>query len=158
MKHFLATVCALAALAPTVVGQVPQDDISQHEFPGLQLLPAGSKVSGISMTRYEQHRVSALLISELMEIVTRSEVNFTGIQAHLYAKNGEVTTVTCPEAEYSFRTSAVKSNETTTVDNTRISATGTGVIFCTSSNMGFLKGPVRTVVKNSALNEKTSEK
>ena len=158
MKHHLLTICALSALAPVVVGQVPQDAVTQHEFPGLQLLPAGSKVSGISLTRYEQHRVSALLISSLMEIATRSEVNFTGIRANLYATNGEITTVTCPKAEYSFRTSMVQSAEKTEVDSTRFSGQGTGVIFNTGTNIGYLKGPVRTTVKNSAFNKETSEK
>ncbi len=158
MKHHLLTLCALAALAPVAVGQELQDTVGQHEFPGLQLLPAGSKISGISLTRYEQHRVSALLISKLMEIATRSEVYFTGIRANLYAANGETTTVTCPKAEYSFRTSVVQSEEITEIDSERFSASGKGVIFSTANNKGFLKGAVRTTVKNSAFNKETSEK
>ncbi len=158
MKHYLATFCALTALVPAAAGQVPQDAVAKHEFPGLQLLPPGSKVKGISLPRYENHRVSALLVAKLMEIATRSDVRFTGIEANLYAENGETTTITCPQAEYSFRTSIVNATAETEVDSTRFSARGAGVTFSTATNIGFLKGPVHTTVKNSAFNKETGKK
>ena len=66
MKRCLITLCALTALTSTAVGEVPVDDLVGNEFPGLQLLPPGSKVRGISLPRYENHRVSALLMTELL--------------------------------------------------------------------------------------------
>ncbi len=158
MKHSLITLCALAALASTAVGKVPEDDLVGNEFPGLQLLPPGSKVRGISLPRYENHRVSALLMSELLEILTRSEIRFTGIRAKLYADNGEITTVLCPRADYDFSKSAVTTADSAEVDSTRFTASGAGVIFSTKTNMGILRGPVRTTVNSSAFNRKTGER
>lgn len=158
MKHRFAILCTLAALVPYTWGQVPKSSVAEHEFPGLQLLPPGSKVKGISLPRYENHRVSALLIAKLMEIATRSEVKFTGIKAELYAENGEVTTVTCEQAAYDFRTSIVTSDTEPEVESPRFSARGTGVTFSTADKIGVLRGPVHTVVKNSAFNKKPKGK
>lgn len=159
MKHRIVSLCSAILLAPaTAWGQLPADDVTASEFPGLQFLPPGSKVKGISLPRYEKHRVSALLMAELMEIVSRSDVGFTGIRANLYAQNGETTVVTSPKADYSFRSKNVVSPGETSVDSTRFSAKGTGVIFSTENNMGILKGPVRTTVKNSALNRESKAK
>lgn len=156
--RYIATLLAIVASAPTLWGQMPEDGVAGHEFPGLQLLPAGSKVKGISLPRYEKHRVSALLIAELMEIVTRSDVRFSGIRAELYAENGDITTVTSPSASYDFRSSSVKAPGNAEVDSARFSARGTGVHFSTSSNVGILLGPVHTTVKNAALNKQTKAK
>ena len=158
MKHHIAILCTLAALVPCTWGQVPASSVAEHEFPGLQLLPPGSKVKGISLPRYENHRVSALLIAKLMEIATRSEVRFTGIKAELYAENGEVTTVTCDRAGYDFSTSIVTSDAQPEIESPRFSAQGTGVTFSTANKVGVLKGPVKTVVKNSAFNKKPKGK
>lgn len=158
MKRCLITLCALTALTSTAVGEVPVDDLVGNEFPGLQLLPPGSKVRGISLPRYENHRVSALLMTELLEILTRSEIRFTGIRAQLYAENGEVTTVFCPQADYDFSKSAVTTTGNAEVTSPRFSARGEGVIFSTNTNTGILRGPVRTTVSNSAFNRKNGER
>lgn len=158
MKRCIAILCAAALLAPLARGQGAAEAVSASEFPGLQLLPPGSKVKGISLPRYEKNRVSAYIISGLMEIVSRTNVRFSDIRAELYAENGETTVVTCNAAEYDFRTKRINSATATAVDSTRFSAAGTGVTFSTVSNMGILKGPVRTTIKNSALNKDTKAK
>lgn len=158
MMHRIATLCVAALLVPAAWGQAAADSVSESEFPGLQLLPPGSKVKGISLPRYENHRVSALIIARLMEIVTRSNVRFDGIRAELYAENGETTVVTCDTADYDFRTKQVNSDAATAVSSTRFSAEGVGVTFSTSSNTGVLKGPVRTTIKNTAFNKDTMAK
>ena len=158
MKRLTAILCTMALLAPSVWGQAPKDDIAGSEFPGLQFLPPGSKVKGISLPRYEKHRVSALLMSELMEIVTRSKVSFSTIRANMYAENGETTLVTCAKAAYDFRTKIADSDASTAVDSPRFSASGNGVTFSTENNMGLLKGPVRTTIKNSSFNLGGKEK
>lgn len=152
MKRLCTSLCAAALCAPLLWGQTPRSEMAASEFPGLQLLPPGSLVKGISLPRYEKHRVSALLMADLMEVLTRSDISFTSIRANLYAENGEITLVTCPKAAYDFRTKMVNSTTRTEVDSTRFSALGTGVTFSTETNMGVLKGPVRTTVKNSAFN------
>lgn len=160
MKHRIASLCLATFLltSPTSWGKVAADDVAGNEFPGLQLLPPGSKIKGISLPRYEKHRVTALLMADLMEILTRSDIGFTAIRANLYAENGELTKLTCPKADYSFKDKMVKSTTKTDVDSARFTATGTGVIFNTSTNVGVLRGAVHTTVKNSALNKKTKEK
>mgnify|MGYP003289266592 CR=1 FL=1 len=156
MKHRAAILCTLALLmtSPAAWGKVPADDVAGNEFPGLQLLPPGSKIKGISLPRYEKHRVTALIMADLMEILTRSDLAFTTIRANLYAENGELTKVNCQKADYSFRDKMVKSTTTTEVDSTSFTAKGTGVTFSTATNVGFLHGAVHTTVKNAALNKK----
>lgn len=152
MKRLTAILCTMAFLAPSVWGQAPKDDIAGNEFPGLQFLPPGSKVKGISLPRYEKHRVSALLMSEVMEVLSRSNVSFSTIRANMYAENGETTLVTCAKAAYDFRSKIVESETRTAVDSPRFSASGNGVTFSTENNIGLLKGPVRTTIKNSSFN------
>ena len=126
--------------------------------PGLRLLPPGRKIKGISLPRYENHRVSALLTGDIMEILTRSDVAFTGIKAQLYAENAETTTVICPDARYSFRTKIVESPTPTRLEHPRFTAQGTGVIFSTKNNQGILKGPVKTTIEGSVFNKNTKAK
>ena len=152
MKRLFAILCTMALLAPSVWGQAPKDDVAGNEFPGLQFLPPGSKVKGISLPRYEKHRVAALLMSEVMEVISRSDVSFSSIRANMYAENGEITLVTCAKAAYDFRTKIVASDSKTAVDGPRFSASGNGVTFSTEENMGLLKGPIRTTIKNSSFN------
>jgi hypothetical protein len=97
-------------------------------------------------------------MSELMEIVTRSKVSFSTIRANMYAENGETTLVTCAKAAYDFRTKIADSDASTAVDSPRFSASGNGVTFSTENNMGLLKGPVRTTIKNSSFNLGGKEK
>ncbi|MBR5894027.1 MAG: LPS export ABC transporter periplasmic protein LptC [Akkermansia sp.] len=158
MKYSLAILCALSLLAPVAPGQLSGDGITSSEFPGLRLLPPGSKIKGISLPRYENHRVSALLTGDIMEILTRSDVAFTGIKAQLYAENAETTTVICPDARYSFRTKIVESPTPTRLEHPRFTAQGTGVIFSTKNNQGILKGPVKTTIESSVFNKNTKAK
>ena len=54
-------VLLVLAVLPLSMGQVAERTAGEDEFPALQLLPPGSVVEGISLPRYEEHRVTAFL-------------------------------------------------------------------------------------------------
>lgn len=145
MRRLPTILCALSLAAPSW-GQVPTDDVGANDFPALQLLPPGSIIKGISLPRYENHRVSALITAKEMEVQTRSLVRLALIHAALYAGNGETTTVSSPEAQYDFKARNIQSSTATEISHPRFTARGEGVLFNTSTGIGLLKGPVHTTL------------
>lgn len=156
MKGLFPSLCALGLLLP-VWGQVPTDDVGPGDFPALQLLPPGSIIKGISLPRYDNHRVSALITADEMEVRTRSRIRLALIHASLYAEDGETTTVSSKEALYDFRTREIQSPTATEVRHPRFTAQGTGVQFNTSTGVGLLKGPVHTTLTAEALSQNKEE-
>lgn len=152
MKPALFSFCLALALAPAW-GQVPTDDVGSGDFPALQLLPPGSVIKGISLPRYENHRVSSLITASMMTIQTRSSVLLSTIKASLYGEDGSMTTVICPAAGYDFHTKTIQSDTEVQVQHPRFTAKGQGVIFDTSSHYGLLKGPVHTTISSSAFKQ-----
>lgn len=154
MKKGLILILSLFATSNTLVAQSPNVNRAEDEFPGLQLLPPGSKVKGISIPRYDKHRVCALLLANELEVVSRSEITLSGIMATLYDQKGNTTTVKCAKAGYDFKRKAVISNEKTEVNNPNFSASGSGVTFTLSGRIGLVKGPVRTTIRTGKARQK----
>lgn len=145
----LSLLTAVALLQP-LWGADPADDVSQKEFPGLQLLPEGSVVKGIVLPRYEKHRVSALVMADELRVESRTCVSLANIRSELYAASGEITSVICGLAHYDFSTSRITTDQSTAVKDPRFSAKGAGITFSTRTQLGLLRGPVRTTFAASA--------
>ncbi len=145
MKALLPAL-ALALLSPLAHAQVGKDTVSKGEFPGLQLLPPGSVVKGISLPRYVGPRVASLFRAAELKILTRSEVQLSGIEAELYAPTGEITRIIAPQVHYSFLTEQAGGEGTTSIDDPRFTARGSGVILSSTRQCGLLRGPVHTTV------------
>lgn len=148
-RALISRLCLFLLLAPAW-GQMSVDDVGPGDFPGLQLLPPGSVIKGVSLPRYENHRVSALITARELEVATRSIIRLTDILAALYAENGETTTVRSQRAWYDFQTQTVISDSETDVRHPNFSARGKGVRFLKNYNIGLLKGPVHTTLSNTA--------
>lgn len=145
----VATVLLLALLLPARAQQTPQDvsdTVGRGEFPGLQLLPPGSVVKGISLPRYENHRVTALVQIRELRVESRTRVTLEGIAATLYSKDGFRTSVSSPRATYDFSTMRAETVGRTTVRDERFTARGGRVTFNVQTQKGLLRGPVRTTV------------
>ncbi len=142
----LALLAALPLLCTPSWGQLGGGTVGKGEFPGLQLLPPGSVVKGISLPRYENHRVTALMRATEMTVRTRSELQLAELAAELYSPSGETTRITTTKADYNFSTEMAESKMQTQVTDPRFTARGSGVTFCTSRNHGLLRGPVRTTI------------
>lgn len=149
MKRSLIGLSLFCALSGMLGAQSANINKAQDEFPGLQLLPPGSKVKGLSLPRYEDHRVSALLQADELEVVSRREISLTNIRAALYAESGEITTVSCDKAGYDFKKKAVVSQSAAAVKHPNFSAAGEGVTFSTAGRVGLIKGPVRTTIRSA---------
>ncbi len=147
----LALFATLSLLCAPARGQVRADAVGEGEFPGLQLLPPGSVVKGISLPSYEKHRVTSLMQAAELCIVTRSELRLTGLVAELYAPSGEVTAIRTGEVLYSFDTKRAESKAETQVSDPRFTARGSGVIFSSARKQGLLRGPVRTTIPADVL-------
>lgn len=153
VKHTLTTffsIITAAALLQPLWGADPQDDIGAKEFPGLQFLPEGSVVKGIVLPRYENHRVSALLMSDELRVDTRSQVSMKNIRAELYDSSRGVTSIICHAAQYDFAKSRLTTDQSAAVKDPRFSAKGTGIIFSLRTKLGILQGPVRTTFTSSS--------
>lgn len=139
-------------------GQQRTDAVVEDEFPALQFLPAGSVVEGISIPRYENHRVSALLLADRLVVKTRKTVVLENLAASLYGTDKTQTDIHAGNVSYNFATKRGQTTGTAQVTDPRFSASGKGIIFCTKSNKGFLRGPVITTVSASLFNEKQDDK
>lgn len=142
----------LLSAAPLLQGQMADRTASKDEFPALQLLPPGSKVKGISLPRYQNHRVTAHIIADLMEVRTRRLVTMTAIRTMMYSENGETTVLKLRSADYDFGSSVMTTDKPGSVENPRFSAQGKAVIFNTTTQSGVLKGPVYTTLNTDLLN------
>ena len=148
----LVPALALVLLAPLAHAQLGADTVGKGEFPALQLLPPGSVVKGISLPRYLNHRVVSVFRSTELKILTRSEVQLTGIRAQMFSATGETTHIVTPMVHYSFRTEKAVGEGDTSVSDPRFTARGKGVVFSATRQCGLLRGPVHTTV-NTALFE-----
>jgi len=153
------TLLFLMALAPLQSqGSQRADAVANDEFPALQFLPVGTVVEGISIPRYENHRVSALLMADRLIIKNSKTVVLENLNASLYGEDKNQTNVSTSSVTYSFATKLAKTTGEAKVNDPRFTAKGKGVIFNTSTSKGFLHGPVITTVSNKLFNEKKDEK
>lgn len=145
----LALVCC--SVLP-LAAQDPTDAVGKGEFPGLQLLPPGSEIKGITLPRYEQHRVTSLLQAASMKVLTRRTVELKGIDASLYTDANTVTRLRTSGAVYNFTTLRAATDGPVSVEDPRFTAEGSGVVFSTENRRGIVKGPVRTTIAAAMLN------
>lgn len=155
----LLPLLSLALLPLPGWGQKPQADATAaHDFPALQFLPEGSVIEGISIPRYDGHRVSALLMADKLIVKTRSSVILEKLSAALYADDDTQTDIIAGNVTYSFATKVAQTTGDARVQDPRFSASGKGVIFNTTTRKGFLRGPVRTTLSTAKLTEKKGSK
>lgn len=136
----LAAPCAVAA--PAAAARPGFEPVKEGEFPGIGLMPPGSKPKGIELQRYADHRLAVLLNLQSLEVLDRSHVLAEHIDAVLYGATGEQTTIRTENAVYSFLDDTVRSVAHTSLENPGFRAEGTGVTVQTKKRRGFLLGPV----------------
>lgn len=138
--------------------QDPSDAVVKGEFPGLQLLPPGSEVKGISLPRYEKHRISTLIRAAKLIVLSRKEVELKDIEVSLYGEDGAVTRIATPGATYDFTTLRAATQGTVKLEDPRFSAEGKGVVYRTELRRGIITGPVRTTLSASVLHPEPKKK
>lgn len=148
--RFLLPLLSIVLLDPARAG-VAEQTAGAGEFPALQLLPPGSVVRGISLPRYENHRVTATLTADCLEILSRHEARMKNICSVLYGANEETTQVKMPGARYNFRTELLSSRKgPVQLIHPRYRVQASGIILHSASHCGVLTGPVRTILRHSA--------
>lgn len=154
----LLTLAAAAWGADAADGAGSADAVGKGEFPGLQLLPPGSVVEDITLPRYENHRVTALLQAKRLCILSRREIELQGIKASLFNEDGSSTEIRAEAAQYDFTTKQAASTGAVEVQDPRFSARGTQLHFDTDSKRGILLGPVRTTLSTATFTRKDKKK
>lgn len=154
----LLTLAAAAWGADAADGAGSADAVGKGEFPGLQLLPPGSVVEDITLPRYENHRVTALLQAKRLCILSRQVIELQGISGALFNEDGSATEIHAEAAQYNFTTKHAASAGAVEVKDPRFSASGSQLRFDTQSKRGVLLGPVRTTLSTSALSRKAKKK
>lgn len=152
------TLSALLLLPLPGLGQQRTDAVADSEFPALQFMPVGTVVEGISIPRYEKHRVSALLTADRLIVKDTKSVVLENLTAALYGEDQNQTDVRTDSVTYSFATKTARTTGTAEVKDPRFTAKGKGVVFNTSTSKGFLSGPVVTTVSAGLYNKKKEEK
>lgn len=151
----LALLCCTAL---PLAAQGPADAVGKGEFPGLQLLPPGSVVKGISLPRYEKHRVTSLLRAGSLKVLDRRTVELKDIDVSLYMDTDITTRLRAAGAVYNFTTLRAATDGAVRLDDPRFTAAGQGVVFSTENHRGILKGPVRTTIAADVLNQAPAKK
>lgn len=145
--RFLPAIILPALLTPlSAAPSNPNDPVAADEFPGLQFLPVGSVVKGITIPRYAEHRAEAKFMAEELEVVSRSAVRLTRICALLYGAGNLTTRLEAEEAGYNFADSLVTTERCTTLSDPRFTARGTRAVYASDKGRGILRGPVRTTL------------
>lgn len=147
--HGLLSISLL--LLPLAQGQMVGNPARRGEFPGLSLLPPGSVVRGISLPRYENRRVTAHIMADVLEVVSAQRVKLSGINSSMYREDGEVTVIKMQRANYHFGTEMLETDSEVSVENPRFRASGTSATFSNVRQQGALRGPVHTLLNTSAL-------
>lgn len=136
----LAAPCAVAA--PAAAARPGFEPVKEGEFPGIGLMPPGSKPKGITLQRFDDHRLAVVLNLQSLEVLDRSHVLAQKIDAVLFGAKGDQTTIRSENAVYSFLDDTVRSVARTSLENPGFRAEGTGVTVQTKKRRGFLLGPV----------------
>lgn len=144
--------CACLAAAPvgaqSKVGVPPEG-----EFPGLQVLPVGTVVRNITMPRYGDHKLTSLLKADRLRVDSRSRVSMHVIDARLIGDDPEhPTCISAPAAQYCFRRRVVMTDMPVTVQDSRFRVEGKGIVFSMERKIGYVPGPVRTVISSETFN------
>lgn len=144
--------CACLAAAPvgaqSKVGVPPEG-----EFPGLQVLPVGTVVRNITMPRYGDHKLTSLLKADRLRVDSRSRVSMHVIDARLIGEEPErPTRITTPAAQYCFQRRVVMTDRPVLVQDPRFRVEGKGIVFSMERKVGYVPGPVRTVISTETLN------
>lgn len=150
----LALLCCMAL---PLAAQGPADAVGKGEFPGLQLLPPGSVIKGISLPRYEKHRVTSLLRAGSLKVLDRRTVELKDIDVSLYMDSDITTRLRAAGAVYNFTTLRAETNGAVSVEDPRFTASGQGVVFSTENRRGILKGPVRTTITAALLKQSPAQ-
>lgn len=143
----------LLPAAPPLSGQMPEHTAGKDEFPALQLLPLGSKILGLSLPRYQGHRVVAHIMAKVIEVSSRHVVSMDDVRTILYGEEGDTTEVRLKHAEYDFRTNTMTSQSALSATNPRYSVSGTGAVFNTDTRCGLLRGPVYTTLNLNVISK-----
>ncbi len=128
------------------------------EFPAISMLPPGTVVEGITLPRYEKARVSSLIKAKTLSVVSRQEVSIKGLLAEVYNKEGFTTAMSAEEGNYNFLTSLVQSTKDTIVTDPRFRARGKQLSYSVEKQQGFLRGPVRTILSLSSVEDEKATK
>lgn len=151
------TLLSLLLLPQLAWGQQRTDATVEAEFPALQFLPEGSVIEGISLPRYENHRVSALLLADKLIVKDRKTVILEALTASLYGEDANQTDIKTGSVTYSFASKIARTDGKSRVEDPRFTASGKGVVFNTSTSKGFLHGPVITTVSAKRFNKKNDD-
>lgn len=156
-RHRIISCAVAALLLPTVAADtvpaeaaskgMPVETVGKGEFPAVQLLPPGSELTGISLPRYENHRVASLTTAEKLLVVTNSIVSLTKLRVFIYDKDGDTIELTTDELTVDFATKRVRTTGKITITSSKFSGEGDGVVYSQDNGTGILKGPVRTTIR-----------
>lgn len=119
---------------------------TNKEVPGLQLMPPGSILKKVRLPRYEQSTLKALMLAEIMRVVSKVEMSGDDIDITLQNEEGQPTLIKMDKAAYFFDVEKLISESFTDIRDPRFKATGAGIVLDTLKLQGFLSGPVTTQI------------
>lgn len=119
---------------------------TNKEVPDLQLMPPGSILKKVRLPRYEQSTLKALMLAEIMRVVSKVEMSGEDIDITLQNEEGQPTHIKMDKASYFFDVEKLISESLTDILDPRFKATGAGIVLDTLKLKGFLSGPVTSTI------------
>lgn len=161
LKQSIAVITSLLAFVGTsaaenrILMDPPLAEIDK-ELPTLRLLPPGSELEGVSLPRWNQNnKLLSLITSPYVKIESKTELSGKDIISYLYDKKEKQTSrIYMITARYFYDSGILISKDKTLITDPRLDAVGTGMTFDTSKHVGFMHGPVQTIIKASAMDNK----
>lgn len=152
MKYLLTAATAFL-MCTAAHAQLPSDAVGPGEFPGLQLLPVGSVIKGITVPRYEAHKVAAVMRAGEMTVASRTTVKLQKVTVNLHDGKGSITVAKAPGVEYDFTTKHAFTTGKVSLTDERFTAQGAKALYHSETQRGILIGPVRTTISAAQLNK-----
>lgn len=114
--------------------------------PTLELLPNGSQLENVQLSRYdEERRPAALLKASLMKVISETQIQADLVDLLVFDSDGsEQLRINMKSADYNHKAGVLNAKEDITISGEKFSAQGKGGVFQLDARRGFLHGPVST--------------
>ena len=132
-----------------------QGPILAPERNPVSLLPDGSVLKNILIPRYDENRrLVGDLKAETMTLIGQGRIQGENVLIKFYeGKRTLRGTITLDNAMFEEAEALLYANEEVNINNDRLIAKGTGIVYSFNTGEGFLKGPATTWISNPAVTE-----
>jgi hypothetical protein len=134
--------------------EVPVAPKPQPKIPAVAMLPAGSKLKGVMLPRYdESQRLTGVLKSETMTLVSADQIAGEIVSVELFNPDqSPKARIDLVSATFYQEKGYIRASEPVEIKSDQMTANGSGLYYSFAGGKGFLLGPVTTILKPTPRN------